>query len=183
MCALKWKARKLIWAEPSVRVWQRSHYPTICLHCSKKSQQTACWWQIQWSWTNKPQKKQLALKDGLLLFLQQKVSLLCARNALERALLWQDSFQLFSSIFGKLPTAFQIPREKSLKKKHCRFSNIFAEIIIRLCTLLDLPFTERLEQFRRSHCCRNPLSPGFSIRASALLQAQPINAPKQERGD
>lgn len=116
MRALKWKARKLIWAETSVRVWQRSHYPTICLHCSKKSQQTACWWQIQWSWTNKPQKGSLPLRMVCFCSCSTKSALLCARNALERALLLQDSFQLFSSIFGKLPTTFQIPREKSLKK-------------------------------------------------------------------
>lgn len=94
----------------------KSHHPTICLCCSKKSQQSACWWQIQWIWTNKPQKSSLPLRTVCCCSSRGKSTLLCARNALEKALLLRDAVQLFSSIFGKLPTAFQIPREESLKK-------------------------------------------------------------------
>lgn len=46
-----------------------------------------------------------------------KATPLCAHRALEKAPVPQDSFQLFSSVFGKLPTAFQVPGEESLKKK------------------------------------------------------------------
>lgn len=108
---------------------------------------------------------------------------LCARTALEKV--GARLISVLQQYLWKTPYSFSGSYRREFKKKtnHLRFSNVFAEAITRLCNLLDLQFTERLEQFRRSHWCRNPLSPGFSIRASALLQEQPINAPKQERGD
>lgn len=63
--------------------------PAVC-H-SKKSQKSLCWWQIQWIWTNKPQKSSLSVRMFCFCSCSRKPTLFWARNDPEKALslLWE----------------------------------------------------------------------------------------------